>query len=153
MTESLPPQDPLAISTPKLSYIIARTDRLISKLLSEQLKPLNITLPQFTTLSVLAAKGSLSNAKLAERSFIRPQSANKIVHDLLASGWIAQHPDPNHGRRILVQLTEEGRVQLGRCNRVVEQLETKMLSGIDINLAHFIRHTLETMTTNLKDQA
>ncbi|MBP6116424.1 MAG: MarR family transcriptional regulator [Neisseriaceae bacterium] len=151
MTPSPEPQDPTLSSTPTLSYIIARTDRLISKLLSERLKPLHITLPQFTTLSVLAANGSLSNAKLAERSFIRPQSANKIVHDLLASGWIAQRPDPNHGRRILVQLTDSGHAQLERCNHVVAELETTMLAGIDLNLAHFIRHTLDAMTNNLKD--
>ena len=60
---------------PTLSYMIARVDRIISKLLNERLKPLDITLPQFTALSVLAAKGNLSNAKLAERSFILPENA------------------------------------------------------------------------------
>lgn len=41
---------------PKLSYMIARVDRIISKHLTEHLKELEITLPQFTALSVLASK-------------------------------------------------------------------------------------------------
>lgn len=57
---------------PRLSYMIARVDRIISKYLTEHLKDLNISLPQFTALSVLAAKPNLSNAQLAERSFIKP---------------------------------------------------------------------------------
>lgn len=151
MNQTLLEQDPSTVNAPTLSYMIARTDRLISKLLSEQLKSIDITLPQLTALSVLASRGGLSNAKLAERSFISPQSANKIVHDLLANGWIAQHPDPTHGRRILVRLTDQGHSQLACCKKIVEKIEAKMLQNIDINLANFIRHTLETMVSNLKD--
>ncbi|WP_353171911.1 MarR family winged helix-turn-helix transcriptional regulator [Acinetobacter rudis] len=135
---------------PKMSYMIARVDRIISQLLTEQLKQLEISLPQYTALSVLAAKGSLSNAKLAERSFIKPQSANKILQDLLMAGWIEKNPDPTHGRRILVQLTETGYAKLEQCNQLVEQLENKMLKNIDINLALLIRNNLEIMLNNLK---
>lgn len=135
---------------PKLSYMIARVDRIISKLLTEELKALEISLPQYTALSVLAAKGSLSNAKLAERSFIKPQSANKILQDLLSTGWIERHADPTHGRRILIQLTDSGYAKLSECNQVVEELEQKMLQGIDLNLAMLIRNNLEIMVSNLK---
>lgn len=136
--------------SPKLSYMIARVDRIISKLLTEQLKQLNITLPQYTALSVLAARGSLSNAKLAERSFIKPQSANKILQDLLSLGWIEKHSDPTHGRRILIQLTASGQIKIAECNLIVEQLEQNMLKGIDINLALLMRNNLEIMVNNLK---
>lgn len=136
--------------SPKLSYMIARVDRIISKLLAEQLKLLNISLPQYTALSVLAAKGSISNAKLAERSFIKPQSANKILQDLLSQGWIEKNSDPTHGRRILIQLTESGQEKIAECNHVVEILEQEMLKGIDINLALLIRNNLEIMVNNLK---
>ena len=136
--------------SPKLSYMIARVDRIISKLLAEQLKLLNISLPQYTALSVLAARGSISNAKLAERSFIKPQSANKILQDLLSQGWIEKNSDPTHGRRILIQLTASGQEKIAECNHVVEILEQEMLKGIDINLALLIRNNLEIMVNNVK---
>ncbi|ENW16085.1 MULTISPECIES: MarR family winged helix-turn-helix transcriptional regulator [Acinetobacter] len=136
---------------PKLSYMIARVDRIISKYLTEHLKELEITLPQFTALSVLASKNNLSNAKLAERSFIKPQSANKILQDLLVNGWIEKKPDPTHGRRILITLTESGVEKLNKCNEVVLKVEEKMLEGIDINLAYLIRNNLDIMVNNLKN--
>lgn len=136
---------------PKLSYMIARVDRIISKHLTEHLKELEITLPQFTALYVLASKSNLSNAKLAERSFIKPQSANKILQDLLVNGWIEKKPDPTHGRRILITLTESGIDKLNKCNEVVSKVEEKMLEGIDINLAYLIRNNLDIMVNNLKN--
>ena len=136
---------------PKLSYMIARVDRIISKHLTEHLKELEITLPQFTALSVLALKSNLSNAKLAERSFIKPQSANKILQDLLVNGWIEKKPDPTHGRRILITLTESGIEKLNKCNEVVLKVEEKMLEGIDINLAYLIHNNLDIMVNNLKN--
>ncbi|SSU89090.1 MarR family winged helix-turn-helix transcriptional regulator [Acinetobacter baumannii] len=136
---------------PKLSYMIARVDRIISKHLTEHLKELEITLPHFTALSVLASKSNLSNAKLAERSFIKPQSANKILQDLLVNGWIEKKPDPTHGRRILITLTESGIEKLNKCNEVVLKVEEKMLEGIDINLAYLIRNNLDIMVNNLKN--
>ena len=99
---------------------------------------------------MLASKSNLSNAKLAERSFIKPQSANKILQDLLSNGWIEKKPDPTHGRRILVTVTESGLVKLAECNKIVEALEQKMLQGIDMNLAYLIRNNLDIMVNNLK---
>ncbi len=137
--------------TPTLSYMIARVDRIISKTLTEKLKNLNISLPQYTALSVLASKQGLSNAKLAERSFIKPQSANKILQDLEGAGWIEKYSDPTHGRRILIQLTPEGQKKLNECDQIIGDLETKMLKNIDINLAYLMRNNLELMVNNLKD--
>jgi DNA-binding MarR family transcriptional regulator len=135
---------------PRLSYTIARLDRVVSKYLTEHLKALDITLPQFTALSVLASKSNLSNAKLAERSFMKPQSANIILQDLQSNQWIEKKPDPTHGRRILVTVTDLGLLKLAECNKVVEALEQKMLQGIDINLAYLIRNNLDIMVNNLK---
>lgn len=135
---------------PKLSYTIARLDRVVSNYLTEQLKFHNITLPQFTALSVLASKSNLSNAKLAERSFIKPQSANKILQDLFNNGWIEKKSDPTHGRRILLTVSQSGFVKLTECNHVVEDLTHKMLHGIDTNLAYLIRNNLDIMINNLK---
>lgn len=137
-------------SVPTLSYMLARVDRIISKLLTERLKELEITLPQFTALSVIAAKGNLSNAKLAERSFIKPQSTNKILQDLQNQQWICKNSDPSHGRRILINVTPKGFEKLEQCRNVVSEIEAKMLEGVDIHLAHLIRNNLDLMAGNLQ---
>ena len=135
--------------SPTLSYMIARVDRILSKLLTERLKDIDITLPQFTALSVLAAKGNLSNAALAKRSFIKPQSTNKILQDLFSQNWIEKKSDPSHGRQILINVTSQGFEKLSQCSAIVKELEDTMLHGIDINLAHLIRNNLDIMANNL----
>lgn len=133
-----------------LCYSIARLDRLISQRLNDLLKPLHITLPQYTALSVLSTKNSLSNASLAKRSFITPQSANKIVHELLELGWIERHSDPLHGRRILVSLTDKGREKLTQCNLATQSLEDAMIEGLDIHVVNLVHSSLEKMLSRIK---
>ncbi|MCQ9371865.1 MarR family transcriptional regulator, partial [Corynebacterium sp. 35RC1] len=77
-----------------MPYLIGRTDRIVKRRLGEALAPHGLTVPQFTALSVLHARGSLSNAQLAERSFMSPQSANEVVKAMEARGWVTRTPDP-----------------------------------------------------------
>lgn len=135
----------------KISDVIARLERMFSKVLAEQLKHLHISLSQYTMLSVVAAQGSLSNVKLAEHLCMQPQSAHKVVQDLLSLGWMSKQNDPDHGRRILLQLTESGHNKLAECHQVINQLETQMLGDMDIHLAMLIRNQLELMIGNLRE--
>ena len=47
---------------------------------------------------------------MAER--VRPQSMAQTVADLEADGFVSRRPDPDDGRRALVELTDEGLVRL-----------------------------------------
>lgn len=49
---------------------------------------------------------SVSDLAVAER--VRPQSMAQTVGDLEADGLVVRTPDPDDGRRALVQLTDEG---------------------------------------------
>jgi hypothetical protein len=60
----------------RLTYVIGSLERILRRRMSEALAPLGLTLAQFTALSVLEANGQASNAQIAERSFITPQSAS-----------------------------------------------------------------------------
>jgi DNA-binding MarR family transcriptional regulator len=61
---------------------------------------------------VFHAHGSLSNAQLAVRTMISPQSANEMVKVMETKRWIERKPDPTHGRIIQIRLTEEGHAVL-----------------------------------------
>jgi DNA-binding MarR family transcriptional regulator len=53
---------------------------------------------------------STSDLALAER--IRPQSMAQTLGDLEADGLIARRPDPDDGRRVLIELSDSGRQAL-----------------------------------------
>lgn len=134
----------------RLAYVIGSLDRILRRRITEALAPLGLTLSQFTALSVLDARGQASNAQLAERSLITPQSANEVMNAMAARGWITREPDPTHGRIVLLQLTAEGRDVLRQCEQVVRALEAQMLAGIEPNVASSIQGHLEIFVRNLR---
>jgi len=65
---------------PRLSYAIARLDRVLRRRLTAAVEPTGLTLPAYTALSVLRAQDGLSNAQLARRSLVTPQSHERGAH-------------------------------------------------------------------------
>ena len=125
---------PAAVSTAKpigLAYLVGRLDHILSQRLRESLAPAGLTVPQYTALSVFRAHGSLSNAQLATRTMISPQSANEMVKQMEAKGWIARTPDPAHGRIIQITLTAAGHAVLGQCDPKVAEVERAMFPDLD----------------------
>lgn len=144
-------QDNSGTNPTGLAYLIGRLDHVLNHRLRDSLAMSGLTLPQYTALSVLDTHVHLSNAQLAERSMVSPQSANEMVKVMEARGWIARQPDPAHGRIIRLFLTEEGKALLQQCNALVAQLEQKMLDSLPADeqqhLHHVLRHLLKTLTT------
>ncbi|MEV0094130.1 MarR family transcriptional regulator [Streptomyces sp. NPDC050738] len=70
-----------------------------------------LTPSQASVLMRLGKKGPASASDLAAAERIRPQSAAKIVAALEAAGLVERSPDPDDGRRQLVDLTDAGREQ------------------------------------------
>jgi DNA-binding MarR family transcriptional regulator len=113
-----------------VSYLVGRLDRLLRRRLGEVLLRHGLTVQQYTALAVLGARGKLSNAQLAERSFVTPQTANEMVKAMEARGWIERSADPDHGRIIHLRLTRKGRDMLERGHAAVAELEASMLAGL-----------------------
>ena len=148
---SNPPSSASAPATSgRLPYLIGRTDRIVKRRLGEALAPHGLTVPQFTALSVLHARGSLSNAQLAERSFMSPQSANEVVKTMEARGWVTRTPDPTHGRIVMLGLTDAALALLAICDEAVSRLEAEMLQGIDAAHAELLHDLLLQCGRNLR---
>jgi DNA-binding MarR family transcriptional regulator len=113
-----------------LAYLVGRLDHVLGRRLRDGLAPLGLTVPQYTALSVFRAQGSLSNAQLAERTMVSPQSANEMVKAMEAQGWIERRPDPSHGRIIQISLTIAGHAVMERCDAEVVKVEAAMFADL-----------------------
>ncbi|QGZ42842.1 transcriptional regulator, MarR family [Pseudoduganella flava] len=109
-----------------LAYLVGRLDHVLNRRLRDSLAPYGLTVPQYTALTVFRAQGSLSNAQLAERTMVSPQSANEMVKAMEARGWIERRPDPSHGRIIQISLTVAGHAVMERCDAEVVKVEAQM---------------------------
>jgi DNA-binding MarR family transcriptional regulator len=121
----------MAAGEPRFSYLVGRLDRALRRRLGEVLREHGLTVRQYTTLSVLRARSGLSNAQLARRSLMTPQSMNEVLAALVGLGFVAREPDATHGRVIRTQLTADGEAALAACDRAVDALEEQMLSELD----------------------
>jgi len=115
---------------PGVSYVVARLDRAIRREIEQRTRQHGLTLPQYTALSVLRRQSGLSNAQLARRCFVRPQSMNQVIVQLERSGMIERQPDPGHRRVLRTTLTATGRKVLGACDEDVAAMETVMLAEL-----------------------
>ena len=115
---------------PRLSYMIGRLDLAVRRYLSDRLDELGVTLAEYTALSVLRRGGALSNAQLARRSLVTPQSAIKVSTALERKRLIERLPDPDHGRILRARITGEGQAVLDSCDRVADEMESRMLADL-----------------------
>lgn len=113
-----------------ISYLVGHLDRLVRRRLGEAISPLGLTIQQYTALSVLGARGQLSNAQLAERSLVTPQSASELVKEMVKRGWIERTANPSHGRIIHLNLTPEGQEVLRQAHAAAARFEQSMLEGL-----------------------
>lgn len=113
-----------------LAYLVGRLDHVLNQRLRDSLAPYGLSVPQYTALSVFRAYGSLSNAQLATRTMISPQSANEMVKQMEGKGWIERRPDPAHGRIIQISLTASGEAILRDCDAQVVDVENIMFADL-----------------------
>ncbi|HWI71329.1 MAG TPA: MarR family transcriptional regulator [Baekduia sp.] len=115
---------------PRVSYVVGRLDRALSLALEERVAKYGLTLPQYTALSVLRRRTGLSNAQLARRTFVRPQSMMQVISVLERDGLIERARDERHRRILRTTITPKGREILAACDRSVTQIEKAMLADL-----------------------
>ena len=102
------PNDTSQPVEPRISYVIARLERAVRSGINERVRPYGLTTLQYTTLSLLGARGQpLSNARLIRRD-----------------------PHPNHRRVYPATLTPKGRRVLAACDAAVGTMEEDMLAEL-----------------------
>ncbi len=118
------------LDAPRLSYVVGRLDRALRRELDRRLEPFGLSWPQYTALSVLRRTAGLSNAQLARRSYVAPQSMHEVIASLERAGLVARAPSAAHGRVLEASLTARGEQQLDACEAAVAEMEREMLAEI-----------------------
>jgi DNA-binding MarR family transcriptional regulator len=113
-----------------VSYVVARLDRALRREIDEVVRPHGLTLARYTALSVIARRDGLSNAQLARRSYVTPQSMSQVILDLEDDGLIERQPDRSHRRILRATLTAKGRRVLAACDGDMDSLEREMLAEV-----------------------
>ncbi|MFQ6148431.1 MarR family winged helix-turn-helix transcriptional regulator [Streptomyces seoulensis] len=87
---------------------------LVARRLRHSRAPGELSLPERSALSRLAAAGPASAAELARAEQVTAQAMGTVVNGLETRGFVRRRPDPHDRRRIIVSLTETGEDVLRR---------------------------------------
>ena len=115
---------------PTLLYLIGRIDRVVRRRIDEVVGAHGLSVNQYTTLSVLERRSGLSNAQLARRALVSPQSMNEVLLALEQRGLVRRRAHPDHGRILQARLTAKGRRLLAACDADVREVEGQILSDL-----------------------
>ena len=113
--------------SPHISYVIARLERALRKEIGRLVGPRGLSVAQYTTLSILRSRSGLSNAQLARRLWVTPQSMNEVISALERAGLIERVPDTANRRILRTALTPTGRATLEACDTDILAMEQEML--------------------------
>ena len=115
---------------PTLLYLIGRIDRVVRRHIDDVVGSHGLSVNQYTTLSVLERRSGLSNAQLARRALVSPQSMNEVLLTLERRGLVRRRAHPDHGRILQARLTAKGRRLLAACDAEVREVEARMMRDL-----------------------
>jgi len=90
---------------------LMRAHQLVLAEVDAIVKPYGLTFARYEALVLLvfSKKGSLPLSKIGERLQVHPTSVTNIIDRLEKSELVTRRPNPNDGRGVLAEITEQGR--------------------------------------------
>ena len=107
-------------STPRVLGSYGRVAAWLSKRVEVALSTVDLTLPQFRVLGILA-EGSSAASGLADRLAVRRPSITALVDGLVARGLVDRRQEEDDRRRVALRLTEDGERILAEGDRAVDE--------------------------------
>jgi DNA-binding MarR family transcriptional regulator len=110
-----------------LSYLIKQVELGVRRPILDIAQEYGLNHAQYTALSVLKRRPGLISSELARRSFVRSQTMAETINALVDGGLIRKEQNPDHGRQIMLFITDEGSRRLDAVSGEVRDFEDDIL--------------------------
>jgi DNA-binding MarR family transcriptional regulator len=134
-----------------LGYLIRQASVAVRAAMEKALAELDITPPQFSVLTMIAAYPGVSGADLARLTFLTPQTINVIVRNLERDGAIEKTAHATHGRILRLSATAKGQTLLKRCRARVADLEADLAGLLGRDEQRTVRKWLSAVAEKLAE--
>ena len=133
-----------------VGYLLKRASMALRSAMDGALRPLDLTVPQYSCLELLGQRPGLSNAELARGVFVTRQAMDGVLRGLRERGLVTRSDTAPHGRALPTELTATGRDQLHAASRAVRAVERQMLAPLDATQRRRLADDLWACTTALQ---
>ena len=109
-----------------IGFALKQAQQALRTHMDAALQQIGLTTPQYAVLNFLQIAPGASNAELARRSFVTPQTMQGVVVALERSGFVVRAPHAKHGRVQTTELTDQGRNVLAAASTIVAGAEARL---------------------------
>ncbi len=102
---------------------VKRAEQELMAAKSAVLRPLGLTVPQYSALLLLAQNAGMSAAALARACLVTPQTMATVLANLETKSLIERQAHPWHRNVIELKLTDKGQQLLGRADASASAIE------------------------------
>jgi|688.fasta_scaffold200049_2 DNA-binding MarR family transcriptional regulator len=136
-----------ARSAARTIYLLKAAEVAVRVAADPLLRDFDLTMAQYTALSLIGSRDDLSSADLARRLSVTPQSINELIIRLEQVGLVRRVEDPGNRRILRLSVTDIGRDMLHRCDAVIDTLEQRLLTGFTPSEVERFRQMLDAIAT------
>ena len=129
-------------------YLFNRVNAAVNVQLEKLLRPLDITVAQYTCMSRIRGHEVMSSAKLARAQRVSPQTMYEMITNLEKRGLLTREKGPENKKQLLLCLTRKGRKVLDLCDRKVDEIEPWVFAGINTANHALLRELLQIVIEN-----
>ena len=115
---------------PQVGYVLKHAQSLLHLRMEEALKPLQLTVSQYSCLHHLRREPGISAAALARSTFVTRQSMNAMLQQLIDRDLVTRPARAETGRALPTLLTAAGADALDAAQKLVDGVEHRMLAGL-----------------------
>lgn len=135
-----------------LGYKLKQTQHALRLRMDEVLTSLDLTTPQYAVLAQLELRPGISNAALARSSFITAQTMHGIVSNLEKRNLVKRKADPEHGRILRTELTQQGSKVVKQAHELIYTIESRMTATISTDHQVLLEKLLRECFNNLNSR-
>ncbi|SKB85408.1 MarR family transcriptional regulator [Luteibacter sp. 22Crub2.1] len=109
-----------------IGYALKMAQQALRTRMDAGLREIGLTTPQYAVLTYLKNEAGASNATLARRAFVTPQTMQGILVALERADLIVRTADPDHGRVQKTELTAAGLDALDAASGIAADAERRL---------------------------
>lgn len=113
-----------------ISALVTEFQHIMILEIEAKMKPIGLTFPQYSVLSILEDQESLTNADLARRCSVTPQTMNRMLQVLLRRGLVKNEQDPKHALKLLFKLTVKAEKLICKTHIIVNDVEKNFIKAL-----------------------
>ncbi|GIH26268.1 MarR family transcriptional regulator [Acrocarpospora phusangensis] len=113
-------------SSSTLGFHLKRAEQVLIARKASAVRALDLTEPQCKVLGFLADGAAKSCTQLSREALVTSQTMTGIVKNLEAKGLVQRHASPDHGRVMLVSLTEAGADRAAAASDLAHSVEASL---------------------------